>query len=131
LASILVAVTQQPFGAIFSDNQHVVHSELMDQRAAIITLVALFVETLPMLAELVRAAKPLPGVLAVQIRDCLSLGGSGTYEGLIALMAPMLGKEGLARLTELFLAALDDKRAMTTKASVRPLCVILLMLRAI
>jgi hypothetical protein len=123
----------------------VVHGELMDQRAAIITLVApsdrgaalelmwqfmglatplldrtfdmngslvaLFVETLPMLAELAIAAKPMPGVLAVQIRDCLLLGGSGTYEGLIALMAPMLGKEGLVRLSELFVAALDDKAA--------------------
>jgi hypothetical protein len=123
----------------------VVHGELMDQRAAIITLVApsdrgaalelmwqfmglatplldrtfdmngilvaLFVETLPMLAELVTAAKPMPGVLAVQIRDCLLLGGSGTYEGLIILMAPMLGKEGLVRLRELFLAVLHDKAA--------------------
>jgi hypothetical protein len=145
----------------------VVHGELMDQRAAIMTLVApsdpgaalelmwqfmglatplldrtfdmngtlvaLFVETLPMLAELVTAAKPMPGVLAGQIRDCLLLGGSGTYEGLIALMAPMLGKEGLVRLRELFLAALDDKAAMArtliTKTSVRPLCATLLMLR--
>jgi hypothetical protein len=134
----------------------VVHSELMDQRAAIMTLVApsdpgaalelmwqfmglatplldrtfdmngtlvaLFVETLPMLAELVTAARPMPGVLAAQIRDCLLLGGSGTYEGLITLMAPMLGKEGLVKLTELFLAALDDQAATGEHDGHKSLC---------
>jgi hypothetical protein len=134
----------------------VVHGELMDQRTAIMTLVApsdpgaalelmwqfmglatplldrtfdmngtlvaLFVETLPMLAELATAAKPMPGVLAVQIRDCLLLGGSGTYEGLITLMAPMLGKEGLVRLRELFAAALDDKAATGARDNHKNLC---------
>jgi hypothetical protein len=134
----------------------VVHGELKDQRAAIMTLVApsdrgaalelmwqfmglatplldrtfdmngtlvaLFVETLPMLGELVTAAKPMPGVLAAQIRDCLLLGGSGTYEGLITLMAPMLGKEGLVRLRELFLAALDDKAATGARNDNKNLC---------
>jgi hypothetical protein len=134
----------------------VVHGELMDQRAAIMTLVApsdpgaalelmwqfmglatplldrtfdmngtlvaLFVETLPLIAELAIAAKPMPGVLAVQIRDCLLLGGSGTYEGLILLMAPMLGTEGLVRLRELFLAALDDKTAPGARDDHKSLC---------
>ena len=86
------------------------------------TLVALFVETLPMLAELATAAKPMPGVLAGQIRDCLLLGGSGTYQGLIILMAPMLGKEGLARLSELFAASLDDKAATGTRDDHKSLC---------
>jgi hypothetical protein len=133
----------------------VVHGELMDQRAAIITLVApsdpgaalelmwqfmglatplldrtfdmnctlvaLFVETLPMLSELAIAAKPMPGVLAAQIRDCLLLGGSGTYEGLITLMAPMLGKEGLVRLRELFVAALDDNATSRARGPQKPL----------
>jgi hypothetical protein len=134
----------------------VVHGELMDQRTAIMTLVAptdpgaalelmwqfmglatplldrtfdingslvvLFVETLPMLAELATAAKPMPGVLAAQIRDCLFLGGSGTYEGLITLMAPMLGKEGLVRLRELFLAALDDNATSGERDGHKNLC---------
>jgi hypothetical protein len=134
----------------------VVHGELMDQRAAIMTLVApsdpgaalelmwqfmglatpllhrtfdmngslviLFVETLPMLTELAIAAKPMPGVLAVQIRNCLLLGGSGTYEGLIILMAPMLGNEGLVRLRELFLATLDNKAASGARDYHKSLC---------
>jgi hypothetical protein len=134
----------------------VVHGELMDQRAAIITLVApsdpgaalelmwqfmglatplldrtfdlngslvaLFVETLPMLGDLAIAAQPMPGVLATQIRDCLSLGGSGTYGGLITLMAPILGKEGLVRLRELFLAASDDKAASGVRDEHKSLC---------
>jgi hypothetical protein len=134
----------------------VVHGELMDQRTAIMTLVApsdpgaaldlmwqfmglatplldrtfdmngtmvaLFVETLPMLAELATVAKPLPGVFAVQIRDCLLLGGSGAYEGLIALMAPILGKEGLVRLTELFVTSLDDKAATGARDDHKSLC---------
>jgi hypothetical protein len=86
------------------------------------TLVALFVETLPMLVELATTAKPMPGVLAGQIRDCLLLGGSGTYEGLIILMAPILGKEGLVRLRELFLATLDDKVASSTRDDHKSLC---------
>jgi hypothetical protein len=134
----------------------VVHGELLDQRAAIMTLVApsdpsaalelmwqfmglatplldrtfdmngtlvaLFVETLPMIAELAIAAKPMPGVLAGQIRDCLLLGGSGTYDGLILLMAPILGKEGLVRLRELFLAALDNKAATGARDDHKNLC---------
>jgi hypothetical protein len=134
----------------------VVHCELMDQRAAIMTLVApsdpgaalelmwqfmglatplldrtfdmngtlvaLFVETLPMLAELAVAAKPMPGVLAGQIRDCLLLGGSGTYDGLITLMAPMLGKEGLLRLRELFLTVLDDEALTGARDDYKNLC---------
>jgi hypothetical protein len=134
----------------------VVHGELIDQRAAIMTLVApsdpgaalelmwqfmglatplldrtfdmngtlvaLFVETLPMLADIATAAKPMPGVLAAQIRDCLLLDGSGTYEGLITLMAPMLGKEGFAKLRELFLAALDDKVANSARDDHKTLC---------
>jgi hypothetical protein len=134
----------------------VVHGELLDQRAAIMTLVgpsdpgaalelmwqfmglatplldrtfdmngtlvALFVETLPMLGDLAIAAKPMPGVLAGQIRDCLLLGGSGTYEGLITLMAPILGNEGLVRLSDLFLAALDDKAASGARDDHKSLC---------
>jgi hypothetical protein len=134
----------------------VVHGELLDQRTAIMTLVApsdpgaalelmwqfmglatplldrtfdmngslvaLFVETLPMLAELATSAKPMPGVLAVQIRDCLLLGGSGTYEGLVTLMAPMLGKEGLMRLRELFLTVLDDEALTGARDDHKSLC---------
>lgn len=134
----------------------VVHGELLDQRTAIValvapgdpgtalelmsqfmglatpllnrtfdmngTLVALFVETLPMLVHLATTAKPLPGVLAGQMRDCLLLDGSGTYDGMIALMAPILGEEGLTRLRELFLAELDHGASSRAVDEHKSLC---------
>lgn len=53
------------------------------------------------LGEVAVAAKPDPGVLAERVFDALQDNGYGQHDGLIAIIAPALGAEGIARLKEL------------------------------
>jgi hypothetical protein len=129
----------------------VVQGELLDQRAAILELVApsdpgtaldlmwqfmalarplldraldkndllvpMFRETLPMLVSLAVSAKPLPGVLAVHVKDALLDNGYATYDGLLEQISLVLGQEGLDSLKALVSAALDEELPRGEKAS--------------
>jgi hypothetical protein len=129
----------------------VVQGELLDQRAAILELVApsdsgtaldlmwqfmaiarplldrafdkndllvpMFREALPMLVALAVSAKPLPGVLAVHVKDALLDNGYGTYDGLLEQISPVLGQEGLDSLKALVTAALDEEWPRGERAS--------------
>ena len=53
------------------------------------------------LGEVAVAAKPDPGVLAERVLDALQDNGYGQHDDLIAIIAPALGAEGIARLKEL------------------------------
>jgi hypothetical protein len=53
------------------------------------------------LGEVAVAARSDPGVLAERVLDALQDNGFGQHDGLIATIAPALGREGIVRLKEL------------------------------
>ena len=64
------------------------------------TLSSIFEDALEGLAELAEAAKPNPVTLANRVFQAVQDNGYGQYDGIIRVMAPALGTEGLDHLKE-------------------------------
>jgi hypothetical protein len=62
------------------------------------TVIGIFYQACNDLGEVARAARPRPHTLAEAILRALQDNGYGQYDGLIGIMAPALGAEGLAQL---------------------------------
>ena len=62
------------------------------------TVIGIFHQASTDLGEVAKAAKPETNALAERVLDALRDNGFGQYDGLIAIMAPALGDEGLAQL---------------------------------
>jgi hypothetical protein len=65
------------------------------------TVIDIFHQACADLGEVAKTAKPEPEALARQVLDALQDNGYGQYDGLIAIIAPALGPEGLAHLKAL------------------------------
>lgn len=65
------------------------------------TVIGIFHQACADLGELARTAGPEPEALARQVLDALQDNGFGQYDGLIAIIAPALGPEGVAGLKQL------------------------------
>ena len=64
------------------------------------TVIGVFHAACAMLGEISLAAAPPPDKLADAVIDALRDNGFGQYDGLIAILAPALGAEGLAHLKQ-------------------------------
>jgi hypothetical protein len=73
------------------------------------TLVYLFRDTVPLLANVATTAKPLPDVLAQHVKTALLDNSYGQYDGLIEHVGPALGETGLSTLKGLIMTAMDDQ----------------------
>ena len=62
------------------------------------TVIGIFHQASADLGDVAKAAKPETNALAERVLDALRDNGYGQYDGLIAIMAPALGDEGLAQL---------------------------------
>ena len=65
------------------------------------TVIDLFHQAGADLGEVARTAGPEPEALARQVLEALQDNGFGQYDGLIAIIAPALGSDGVAHLKEL------------------------------
>ncbi len=65
------------------------------------TVIGIFHQSCADLGEVAKAAGPQPEPLARQVFDALQDNGFGQYDGLIAIIAPALGADGVAHLKAL------------------------------
>lgn len=65
------------------------------------TVIEIFHQACADLGEVAKAAGPEPDALARQVLDALQDNGFGQYDGLIAIMGPALGPEGIAHLKDM------------------------------
>ena len=64
-------------------------------------VIGIFHQACADLGEVAKAARPAPEALARQVLDALQDNGFGQYDGLIPIIAPALGPEGVAHLKAL------------------------------
>lgn len=65
------------------------------------TVIGIFHQACADLGEVAKTAEPEPEALARQVLDALQDNGFGQYDGLIIIMGPALGPEGVAHLKDL------------------------------